>query len=126
MKPVWEACEPRKEVLSGRMKGDTFAAKLGDVAEGNAPDVYQKPSLFFEHTFPTLGLKTLLDAVLTRLTKAGAGDPLIRLETSFGGGKTHNLIALWHIARNPDKLGDTICRLYGDMDLYRPAGQEKP
>jgi len=106
VRTVWEACKPRKEVVSGRIRGDIFAAKLGDVVAGKAPDVYQKPAPFFENTFPTGGLKALLDAVFTRLTKAGGGDPCIRLETSFGGGKTHNLIALYHIARSPDKVGD--------------------
>jgi len=106
VKPVWQTCTPRKEVLSGEVKGDIFAAKLGEVVRGTAPDVYQKPGVFFQNTFPTIGLKSLLEATFKRLKKRAGGDALIRLQTTFGGGKTHNFIALWHIARSPTKVGD--------------------
>lgn len=100
MQLIFQACEPRMEVLAGKIKSDIFAAKLSDVIEGRAPSVYQDPGEFFEKTYPTGGLKALIEAVFGRLSGAApANNPIIRLETSFGGGKTHGLIALYHIAR---------------------------
>ncbi|MFN8748571.1 MAG: DUF499 domain-containing protein, partial [Pseudanabaena sp.] len=91
---------PRDEVLGGNLSEDVFAAKLKQVVDGNAPLVYQDPNTFFANTFPTNGLKTLISEVFGRLTGVDTGSPVIRLETSFGGGKTHDEIAIWHIARN--------------------------
>jgi predicted AAA+ superfamily ATPase len=96
---IFETCTPRDEILSGELSLDLFAAKLKLVVDGNAPKVYQDPELFFANTFPTEGLKTLIAEVFGRLAGTKIGSPVIRLETSFGGGKTHDEIALWHIAR---------------------------
>ncbi len=97
---IFETCTPRDEILSGELSLDLFAAKLKLVVDGNAPKVYQDPESFFATTFPTEGLKTLIAEVFGRLAGTSIGSPVIRLETSFGGGKTHDEIALWHIARN--------------------------
>ncbi|GAP99684.1 ATP-binding protein [Leptolyngbya sp. NIES-2104] len=97
---IFETCTPRDEILSGELSLDLFAAKLKLVVDGNAPRVYQDPESFFANTFPTEGLKTLITEVFGRLAGTAVGSPVIRLETSFGGGKTHDEIALWHIARN--------------------------
>jgi hypothetical protein len=100
MKTIFELAIPRDEVLQGDLREDLFAARLRDVMERSADEVYQDPNRFFENTFPTDGLKTLLNEVLGRLTgQAPAKNPIIRLETSFGGGKTHNLIALYHAVK---------------------------
>lgn len=97
MKTIFELATPRKEVLQGDLREEMFAARLRDVMEKTADDVYKLPNRFFENTFPTDGLRTLLNEVLGRLTgQAPTNNPIIRLETSFGGGKTHNLIALYH------------------------------
>lgn len=96
---VLKTCEPRPEIRSGELSLDLFAAKLRLVVEGNAPQVYQSANLFFANTFPTDGIKTLIREVFSRLTGKGSGSPVIRLETSFGGGKTHDEIALWHICK---------------------------
>ena len=99
MKSIFEACQPRPEVLAGTLAEDTFAARLRDVVEGSADPVYQDPATFFQNTFPTEGLKTLAREVLGRLSgQEPTNSPFVRLETSFGGGKTHNLIALYHLA----------------------------
>lgn len=104
MNTIFELVTPRDEILHGELREDMFAARLKDVIEGKpAGDlgkaVYLDPGRFFENTYPTDGLKTLLREVLGRLTGAVPGaSPFIRLETSFGGGKTHNLIALYHAA----------------------------
>jgi hypothetical protein len=97
---IFDTCTPRDEILAGDLSLDVFAAKLRLVVEGAAPQVYQNPQTFFANTFPTDGLKTLIAEVFGRLAGAATGSPIIRLETSFGGGKTHDEIALWHIAKN--------------------------
>ena len=97
---VFKTCYPRQEILSGDLQLDLFAAKLKSVVEGKAPQVYQNPDLFFANTFPTDGIKTLIREVFTRLSAYSSGSPILRLETSFGGGKTHDEIAIWHIAKS--------------------------
>lgn len=101
---IFDACTPRSEILSGELSLDLFAAKLSLVVEGKAPQVYQDPNIFFANTFPTDGLKTLIKEVFSRLCKTGSGSPIIRLETSFGGGKTHDEIALWHICKQGRRI----------------------
>ena len=99
MQTIFESCTPRSEVLQGQLSEELFAARLRDVIDGQADPVYQQPERFFANTWPTSGLRTLLSEVLGRLTGAmPTNSPIIRLETSFGGGKTHNLIALYHTA----------------------------
>ena len=103
MKSVFETCDPRPEVLQGELRGEIFAAQLSDVIEGRADPVYQDANTFFANTYPTEGLRLLLDEALTRLAGAKpARNAIIRLETAFGGGKTHNLIALYHAANGFD------------------------
>ncbi|SHE31050.1 Protein of unknown function [Desulforamulus putei DSM 12395] len=100
METVFQTCQPRQEVLEGRVEADIFAAKLSDVMHNKAPDVYGNPEKFFAQTFPTGGLTTLIEEVFGRLSGVrSSNNPIIRLETSFGGGKTHSLIALYHLAR---------------------------
>jgi len=101
MKRVFDACQPRPEVLKGELKDEIFAASLKKVIDGKAEDVYRDPKTFFENTYPTAALKNLLAEALGRLTGAKAANrPIIRLETAFGGGKTHNLIAAYHICKS--------------------------
>lgn len=106
MQPVFAVCQPRPEVLAGELKEDIFAARLKDVLEGKAASVYQDPATFFANTYPTAGLRLLLQEALGRLTGVRpASSPILRLETAFGGGKTHNLIALYHAARGAATAG---------------------
>lgn len=106
MKLIFEVCKARLEVLQGELREDIFAARLRDVIEDHAEDVYGKPGVFFENTFPTVGLRDLLTEVLGRITgRRPNASPIIRLETAFGGGKTHNLIAVYHVARNKVSAG---------------------
>ncbi|OYE01178.1 ATP-binding protein [Nostoc sp. 'Peltigera membranacea cyanobiont' 232] len=100
LSPVFQTCLPREEILAGELSPELFAAKLRLVVEGKAPQVYQDPTAFFANTFATDGLKTLISEVFGRLVGEAVGSPIIRLETSFGGGKTHDEIALWHIAKH--------------------------
>lgn len=112
---VFNTCVPREEMLSGELSLDLFAAKLRLVVERTAPKVYQDPHLFFANTFPTDGLKTLIKEVFGRLVGRTAGSPIIRLETSFGGGKTHDEIALWHICKQGRQI-DGLQR-FADLSL---------
>ena len=96
---IFETCIPRDEILSGELSVDLFAAKLRLVVEGKAPTVYQDARSFFANTYATDGIKTLIREVFSRLTGKSSVSPVIRLETSFGGGKTHDEIALWHICK---------------------------
>src|SRR5450759_4780336 len=99
MQTIFELCTPRSEVLQGELSEDIFAARLKDVMDGSADPVYGDPQTFFDNTYPTGGLKTLLNDSIGRLIGfAGGKNAVIRLETAFGGGKTHNLIALYHTA----------------------------
>ncbi len=96
---IFATCIPREEILAGELAVDLFAAKLRLVVEGKAPLVYQDAVSFFANTFATDGIKTLISEVFSRLIGKSSGSPIIRLETSFGGGKTHDEIALWHICK---------------------------
>jgi hypothetical protein len=117
---VLTTCTPRDEILSGELSLDLFAAKLKLVVDGNAPKIYQQPDLFFANTFPTDGLKTLLIEVFGRLGGKAVGAPVIRLETSFGGGKTHDEIALWHIAKNGRGI-EGLDRFTDDLQILPDA-----
>jgi hypothetical protein len=98
---IFDLCEPRTDVLAGTSSDSDFAADLSHVIRGSGgPAEYSSPTLFFANTYPTRGLKSLLANVCTRLTgRSGAVAAIFRLDTSFGGGKTHGLIALVHAAR---------------------------
>ena len=101
---IFETCIPRAEILAGELSIDLFAAKLRLVVESKAPAVYQDAKSFFVNTFATDGIKTLIREVFSRLTGNSSGSPVIRLETSFGGGKTHDEIALWHICKQGKEI----------------------
>ncbi|MDM7202673.1 MAG: DUF499 domain-containing protein, partial [Thermodesulfobacteriaceae bacterium] len=98
MKSFLQIAIPHKDILEGRLTMDVFAADLWKVIKGDAPDEYQNKEAFFRKTFITKGLKNLLDIAEKRL-KGEGGDPVIQLQTPFGGGKTHALIALYHKAK---------------------------
>ncbi|MFW9970622.1 MAG: DUF499 domain-containing protein [Candidatus Odinarchaeota archaeon] len=89
---------PHKDILEGRLSMDTFAADLWEVYKNRAIEEYKESDLFFRKTFLTIGLKNLLEMVEKRV-KGNSGDSVIQLQTPFGGGKTHSLIALFHKAK---------------------------
>lgn len=102
MRTVFDICTPRPDVLSGSIRDSDFAADLAQVLRGQAPPEYQDPAAFFANTHPTDGLKRLLENVCRRLGGRGdAAASIFRLDTQYGGGKTHALIALSHVARAP-------------------------
>ena len=97
---IFDICRPRPDVLAGNVVDIDFAADLAQVLTGKASADYREPGRFFANTFPTRGLKNLLANVCRRLSGAGdAVGAIFRLDTSYGGGKTHGLIALAHAGR---------------------------
>ena len=104
IKPWREVIRPNQDVAQGRYQQAEFAADLQQVYEGRADATqYGNPVSFFNHTYITPGIRTLLVNTLKRLAGNG-GDPVIQTKTGFGGGKTHSLIALYHLVRNTDSL----------------------
>ena len=96
---IFETCRPRPDVLKGAVAEADFAADLAQVIAGRGPQEYLDPARFFANTYPTRGLANLLLNVCQRLTgTADAAAAIFRLDTSYGGGKTHGLIALAHVA----------------------------
>jgi hypothetical protein len=89
---------PHPDVLANRFKEAEFAADLFAVDSGNASDDYLSPQNFFRITFLTEGLKRVLTSSLERIAGTG-GDPVIGLQTAFGGGKTHTMLAVFHLAK---------------------------
>lgn len=97
MKPWREIATPHEDVLEGTMLQAEFAADLQAVRDGKAPPTYQDAEAFFERTVITAGMRALLTSVVRRLGGRG-GDPVVQLKTGFGGGKTHTLLAVYHLA----------------------------
>src|SRR5580704_16319934 len=96
LKPWREVVTPHKDVASGRYQQAEFAADLWQVHIGEGSDEYRKPVEFFRRTYLTDSLKNLLTGAVRRVTGAG-GDPVVQLQTNFGGGKTHSMLALYHL-----------------------------
>ncbi|EPU1056220.1 ATP-binding protein [Klebsiella pneumoniae] len=97
LKPWREIARPHRDVLEGTFKQSEFAADITQVANGKAPREYQDAEQFFARTFITEGMRLLRGSVAERLTGKG-GDPVIQLQTAFGGGKTHTMLAVYHLA----------------------------
>src|SRR5438876_9107925 len=101
--PWHEVVQLRDDLRTGELSLSLFAADLYDVAMGTAQPVYQDPSHFFALTYPTFNLRELAKDVMLRL--AGKNDKAIRqLELTYGGGKTHTLITLYHLTNTPGLL----------------------
>src|SRR3954466_5110022 len=121
---LFDAVEPREDVLEGTLTDAVFAASLDDVVADSGPDVYRDAAAFFASTYPSGGLRSLMNEALGRIG-GGRPDaaPVIRLETNLGGGKTHNLIALYHAARGT--LPDDLAPEFMDPALRPPEPVEQ-
>ena len=105
LKPWYAVATPHKDIREGRLNEAVFAANIWAVVQEDAPDVYLDPEEFYRKTYMTSGLKTVLKRVAAGLQLEGeSGDRIISLQTAFGGGKTHILVALWHLAKHADVL----------------------
>ena len=116
LKPWREIITPHPNVASGRYAQAEFAADLAQVHRGEGADEYRNPVEFFRRTFLTEGLKRLLLGAMARLAGKG-GDPVVELQTNFGGGKTHSMLALFHLADHANPAS-----LPGVDGLMREAG----
>ncbi len=96
LKPWREVVTPHKDVASGRYQQAEFAADLWQVHLGQGTDEYRDPVEFFRRTYLTESLKGMLVGAVQRLSGQG-GDPVMQLQTNFGGGKTHSMLALYHL-----------------------------
>ena len=96
LKPWREIVTPHMDVASGRYQQAEFAADLWQVYLGEGTDEYREPVEFFRRTYLTESLKGLLVGAIRRLAGKG-GDPVVQLQTNFGGGKTHSMLALYHL-----------------------------
>lgn len=105
LKPWRQIAVPHEDVLKGTFQQAEFAADLSRVHAGTATAEYQNPALFFQSTFITEGMRLLLDSVVKRLAGKG-GDPVIQLQTAFGGGKTHTMLAVYHLAKGDAPASD--------------------
>ena len=131
--PFHTIAVPHRDILEGRLTLDVFAADLWEVFRGTAPDEYKDSTQFFEKTYQTDGLRDLLSIIEGRLNGRG-GDPVIQIQTPFGGGKTHALIAMYHrasewnvqkavIVGTPMSTSDTLwgvleTQLTGEIDRF--------
>jgi predicted AAA+ superfamily ATPase len=100
-----QVATPHPDVASGRYQQTEFAADLALVALGKAEKEYQDPKEFFRRTYLTEGLTELLSLAWERLASAG-GDRVVELQTNFGGGKTHSMLALYHLFGGQLKASD--------------------
>jgi predicted AAA+ superfamily ATPase len=116
LKPWREVVTPHKDVASGRYQQAEFAADLWQVHLGEGGDEYRNPVEFFRRTFLTDSLRRLLVGAVERLSGNG-GDPVVQLQTNFGGGKTHSMLALYHLFS-----GTLPAELAGIEEVIEAAG----
>jgi len=119
LKPWREVVIPHKDVASGRYQQAEFAADLWQVHLGEGTDEYKKPVEFFRRTYLTESLKHMLVGAVQRLSGQG-GDPVVQLQTNFGGGKTHSMLALYHLFS-----GTAPSELMGIDVVLKDAGTNK-
>jgi predicted AAA+ superfamily ATPase len=117
LKPWREVVHPHRDVASGQYQQAEFAADLWQVAHtsGGSPE-YRDPAEFFRRTYLTASLRELLAGGVKRLAGSG-GDPVIQLQTNFGGGKTHSMLALYHLFG-----GTPAAELPGADEVLKAAG----
>lgn len=114
LKPWREVIAPHADVLEGTFQQSEFAADITAVHTGKATREYQDATAFFDRTFITEGMRLLLTSVANRLNGKG-GDPVIQLQTAFGGGKTHTMLAVYHMATRDCSL-DELAGIPGLLD----------
>ena len=105
LKPWHRVVEPREDLREGRpLDASEFAVHLDKVREGTAPDVYRDPKRFFDRTYMTANLLGLGAEAIRRLSGIKTETSAIfNMATQFGGGKTHALTMLYHLATSGRK-----------------------
>ena len=112
-----QVARPHKDVIEGKLLQSEFAADITAVANGKSEPAYQDPVQFYARTYLTEGMRLLLTSVAKRLNGQD-GEPVVELQTNFGGGKTHTLVAVYHLASRPGSARD----LPGVAGLLDAAG----
>ena len=104
LKPWYKTATPREDLRDDKpLDASEFAVHLDQVRDKRAPEVYQNPARFFERTFLTQSLSGLAVEVLRRLSGVKTETSAVfNMTTQFGGGKTHSLLLLYHLASNGD------------------------
>lgn len=120
LRPWRDVIRPHDDVASGKFQTAEFAADLSTVHSGKAGPEYRDPREFFSRTYLTAGLSELLVRGAERLAGKG-GDPVVELQTNFGGGKTHSMLALYHMCGEAPSSD-----LFGLDQLLTGAGVEVP
>ncbi len=119
--PWHKVVQLREDLKSGELSLSIFTADIYDVIMGKAKPVYQNPEEFFALTYPTFNIRELARDVIVRL--AGKNDKAVRqLELTYGGGKTHTLIALLHLVKDPGHLPE----LPSVKEFFEHAGMSPP
>lgn len=141
MSSILDTCRPRPEIISGSFNPEVFTASLSPIiryyrqGRSGVNNIYTDARLFFnEATYPTQGLRQTLGEVFTRIAGDGSAPSVHRLETSFGGGKTHTLIACTHIAHLGTELeadlqgimDPSVLPTPGSVHVVGIAGDELP
>jgi len=141
MKSILQACEPREDIIKGTFNPEIFTASLSEIIRfyrGEAPGIhplYTDARTFFEEAaYPTDGLRMVLSEVFGRLSGDNTVPAIHRLETAFGGGKTHALIACAHLGFKGNELSSVTEPSLGGIPLHAPkevfvvgvAGDEIP
>lgn len=96
-----EKIVPYEDILKNKISENSFAVGFHAVLNGTADDIYNDPKMFFNLTHVTKNLKGIYEDVLSRMARGGSR-PLLVIDTTFGGGKTHTLVALYHLFYNSE------------------------
>lgn len=119
--PSWrDVMQPHPDVAEGRYRAAEFAADLAQVSRGEGAIEYRDPVEFFNRTYVTEGMAGLLVESLQRISGQG-GEPVIQLKTAFGGGKTHSMLALYHMVRG----GISVSHISSLKPIMDRAGLDK-
>ncbi len=105
--PWRDIAQPRRDIADGSFDESLFAADLGLVDRGRGPADYLDPVTFCEKTYLTASLKAALVELGSRLSGDSSAAGVYRLQTEFGGGKTHTLLAAYHLFGTPDRVSGT-------------------
>lgn len=120
--PWFRQVSPHLDIQMGKLDESIFAANLGEVALGYGREIYNNPVVFFQKTYFTSGLKNIAKRVVQGLNGGqDADNRVISLQTGFGGGKTHTLISLFHLAR----LGKKAMQTGSTAELVAVTGELK-
>jgi uncharacterized protein len=120
--PAWlSVAEPRADIADGSFDESLFAADLGLVAEGLGPDDYLDPQVFCDKTYLTTNLRSVLVELGRRLAGDVSAAGVYRLQTEFGGGKTHTLLSAFHVFGSPDRVAST--QLGRELAALLPNGR---